>query len=67
MPVCCKRRMWKERVVVHVRKTRTAVNREALSSGMTRVTGKRRTMAVRAELETLQSSSQVGMALAQLG
>lgn len=67
MPVCCKRRMWKERVVVHVRKTRTAVNGEALSSGMTRVTGKRRTMAVRAELETPQSSCQVEVALAQLG
>lgn len=51
MSVCCKHRMWKEWVVVHVKKTRTAVNREALSSRMTKVTGKRRTMAVRAELE----------------
>lgn len=67
MPVCCKRRMWRGWVVVHVRKTRTAVNREALSSRMTKVAGKRRRMAVRAELATPRSSHGVGVALAQLG
>lgn len=51
MSACGKSRMWKDRVVVRVRKTRIAVNRDVLNSRMTKVAGKRRTMAERAELE----------------